>query len=293
MGDFLAYLGHINIDINLRVDVIPQEGSTDVQKDTQINGGTLGNFCYVASRLGLPFDPYAAVAQSTQEKFLQDLSNRGLNLEHVQVFPEGRGPICYIANDGTTQAAFMSQGPMDEWKVSDTFDLAHNYEYVHFSTGPPEEYLKLARKCVSSKIVFDPSQEIRRYSDDMLSEFFSLSSMILCNEFESRRVFSMLGRDHGKTVIITRGSNEVELHHSGQRYIFSTIKRENVYDTIGAGDAFRAGLYAGLYRRMSIQEAVKMAIATASLAVLRPIPQFSSDWKEVSGMMADVPMRVD
>lgn len=292
MGGFLAYLGHINIDINLRVERIPEEGSVDVKNDSQVNGGTLGNFCFVASKLGLDFDPYAAVALSTHEKYIQELEALNFDLRHVEIFQQSRGPICYIANDGSKQAAFISQGPMNDWKPSETFDFSRNYEYVHFSTGPPKEYLKLAKMCKSSKVVFDPSQEIHKYSESELAEFISLSTMILCNEFESRRVFSLLGKEQGKTVIVTRGSNEVELQHSGQRYFFSTIKREDVYDTIGAGDAFRAGLYAGLYRGMPIQESVKSAIVAASLAVLKPIPQFSSDWKEVSGMMKQVPMHI-
>lgn len=292
MGRFLAYFGHINIDVTLKVPNIPREGSVDVSADTQVNGGTLGNFCYVASKLGLQFDPYAAVAMSTHDKYIQELKALDLDIQHIEVFDNARGPTCYIASDGSRQAAFISQGPMNEWKPSETFDHSQGYEYVHFSTGPSKEYLKLAKKSGISRVVFDPSQEIYKYSEHELDEFISLSSMVLCNEVESDTVFPFLRDDHGKIVIVTRGSKGVELYHSGQQFIFSTIRRENTYDTIGAGDAFRAGLYAGLYRRMPIQEAVKAAIVTASLAVLKPIPQFSSDWKEVSGMISQVQTNV-
>ncbi|EQD36007.1 ribokinase-like domain-containing protein, partial [mine drainage metagenome] len=200
----------------------------------QVYGGTLGNFALIASRFELDFDPYAAVSSETHSDYLKLLASRGLNLDHVKVFPNSRGPFCYIASDRNNQLAFINQGPNIEWKPSLESSLFDGYRILHFTTGPRHEYLKIARRS-SADIVFDPSQEIYLYSEKELKEFISLSKIVMCNEQEYDLIKESVDFSDPPTIIKTMGSRGVQVLDNGGTVTIPARKVDNHYDTVGAG----------------------------------------------------------
>ncbi len=284
MKTFLAYLGHLNIDIIFNVPKLLSSGSITVENETQVYGGTLGNFAMVAAKLGLDFHPYAAVSSETHSSYLELLSSRGIDTSHVKVFDGVRGPFCYIASDRNKQLAFINQGPNRDWKPSLDNGLLDGYEILHFSTGPREEYLELARK-TGARIVFDPSQEARLYNDREMKEFLSLAEIVMCNEQEYELMSPSMSKDTPKTVIKTLGARGVEITNEGRKIEIRGKKVENIHDTIGAGDAFRAGFYAALYREKRLEKAVEAGIFTASAAIEAPIFDFSLRWDDIEKLL--------
>jgi len=264
---FLAYFGHINIDVLISVDSIPREGSVNVKDLKQRFGGTAGNFAMIAQRLRIPFDVYSAVGMKTHRDYLAMIDGMGIDTGHVEKFGDESGPICYIATDGKRQVAFMHQGPMEKWKPQ----LTDEYEYVHFSTGP--NYLAIARN-IRSRIIFDPSQEIHRYSGDELREFHELSYMSIFNEHEYRVFREMTGLSSPKTTtIVTNGERGSSLFMDGKRYDFPAIPSSG--DTVGAGDSFRTGLYLALYNRRSMEKAMIYGTIIAHHVIDDGIENFS------------------
>jgi sugar/nucleoside kinase (ribokinase family) len=62
-----------------------------------------------------------------------------------------------------------------------------------------------------------------------------------------------------------------------------------IVDTTGAGDAFRAGFYAGLFRRKELSECAKLGAATASFVIeergsLTNIPSWERVEERASGI---------
>jgi sugar/nucleoside kinase (ribokinase family) len=58
-------------------------------------------------------------------------------------------------------------------------------------------------------------------------------------------------------------------------------KARTIVDTTGAGDAFRAGFYAGLYRKRELRDCARLGAATASFVIeergsLTNIPSWES-----------------
>ena len=71
-----------------------------------------------------------------------------------------------------------------------------------------------------------------------------------------------LGVEH---VLLTRGEKGVLwVSAEGARVI--PALRVNVLDTVGAGDAFNAGLAVGLSEKRSMAEAISLGVTTASLS---------------------------
>ncbi|MCL4451377.1 MAG: carbohydrate kinase family protein [Candidatus Thermoplasmatota archaeon] len=283
MKKFLAYLGHINIDIIFRVPKLVSSGSVPIEDERKVFGGTLGNFALIASRFALDFDPYAAVSSETHSEYLKLLESRGLNLEHVKVFQDTRGPFCYIASDRNNQLAFINQGPNLVWKPSRESSLIDGYKILHFTTGPRDEYLKIARQS-HSVIVFDPSQEIYLYSKNELSEFISLSDIVMCNEEEYELIKENLNDNDSPTIIKTMGSRGVEVFDKGNKVSVKARKVEGHYDTVGAGDAFRAGFYSAYLKYNDIPKAVMYGNIVASEVIRLPVIDFDEPWSKIESI---------
>jgi len=100
--------------------------------------------------------------------------------------------------------------------------------------------------------MYDPSQQILRLEPDMLRRGIEHCHTLAVNEYE----WDLLTRKTGlsqedvlgrvKLLARTLGKDGAELFADGQRYAIPIFPTENVTDPTGVGDAFRAGLLAGL-----------------------------------------------
>lgn len=280
----LAYLGHVNIDRILTVKRLPETGSEEVISTREVNGGTAGNFAIVAARLGMKFDLYSAVSNKSHHSYIQYLEGLGVDCGLLER-SDRYGPVCTIVSDGAEQIAFMDQGPMSEWNASSSFKLDRSYDWVHFSTGPPGEYLRIAEAVKGrTRITFDPGQEINyRYDKDTVKKFTDLSDLVICNSSELDRIASLLGirrkdvLEHLPDTIVTMGSGGVEFSISGKREHLDPVIPERVVDTVGAGDAFRAGFYFGLNTGKNIVQSIRIGQNVASSVIASSPSTFNPD----------------
>lgn len=270
----LAYFGHVNIDRILTVNRIPSEGSQPVVATSEVFGGTAGNFAIVAAKLGLAFDLYSAVSTGTHGKFISYLESLGVDPKFLSV-TDGYGPVCTIVSDGREQIALMDQGPMLSWTPSSSFRFGNEYDWVHFSTGPPDEYLKIAQKLAGkTRIAFDPGQEVHyRYDRKQVSDFLELSDLVLCNRSELSKMSSILGVPEDRILdslpdtIVTSGERGVDFKISGKIGHMNSVPVTKVADTVGAGDAFRAGFYFGLAAGKEIMQSINIGQMVASTVI--------------------------
>lgn len=244
---FLTVVGHVNIDIVFNVNEIPSFGSEEVKSIERRLGGTGANIARFASVLGTPVELISRISTSFPEDLLRPLKRENLKLTLERDGAEG--PICYIADAKENQVAFMFQGPMNA--IGKSYDLAS--DYCHFATSNPDWILKLMSTC-KGKSVLDPGQEIRyRWERDKLVEAVKRSDLIILNEAEFNYLSSFVGLDPDRT-IVTLGRKGVMFSHE----TFETDLITSV-SSLGAGDAFRGGFYAALYRGKDIKEAIVCA----------------------------------
>lgn len=285
---FLGLFGHFNIDITLRVPFLPTKGSVNVLSEDTVFGGTAGNFSIVASSLDIPFVPISAVSLKSHAEYLRYLSEKGIDTSGIVVAEDGFGPVCYSVTDGSEQIYYLNQGPMNFPFSSKLNENWNRFDYLHFGTGPPEDYLEVLRTATRSVRVFDPGQEISyRYSKETLQSFIKYSNLVLVNSFEKEKMKSLLQISEedlftmGKKFIVTNGKEGVEFYHGNKITKIRSPKIDRPFDTIGAGDAFRAGLYMGLHEGKSMEEAIAIGNIVASEAIKRPITEFKLTKDEV------------
>ena len=279
---FLAFFGHLNIDVQMSVPRLPEYGeSVNVKSLSENFAGTAGNFAFIANSLGLNFDLYSAVSKNTHSGFIKILKERNINIDNIKIFNNEMGPICYLPSDGNEQIAYMYQGPFYKWKPSKYFEY-DNYKYLHIGTGPADEYIKIVNKNIKSKVIFDPGQEIWYiYNGEKAIKIIDKSYMIMMNNNEFNYLLKIINKtrddllDKVKYIIVTQGSNGTVLYSHNREKHFPSINTEEVYDTIGAGDSFRAGFYSGIFNNYSIEDSIIIGNITASYAIRNKIIDFN------------------
>lgn len=291
-SSFLAFFGHVNIDVSIRVPVLPKVGSINATGVSENYGGTAGNFAMVANRLGLDFDLYSAVSTKSHSSYLSYMKESGISTDHLTITGESYGPVVYITSDGNDQVAYIFQGPMEKWEPS--LDKGKEYKWVHISTGPPEGYSGLLSSMGGSRFVFDPGQEIHyRYSGEEASRFMERADLFIGNDAEMEKLSSLTGMSVDDivssvgTAIITRGTRGITLMGKEGNSDFSILPARKVHDTIGAGDSFRAGFYYGLSRGMGMQDAIGLGAVVSSRAVEEPMTSFRLSGPEAEALYRD------
>ncbi len=287
-NNFLAFFGHVVMDVTIRVDRLPTIGTVGVNKMEQNFGGTAGNFAMVAAKLGYPFHLFSAVSLKTHSDYIAFLEKIGADTSHLVLDMEDMGPIGYAVTTGEEQIFYFYQGPMGH-PIHDRLNIKSlDYRYVHFGTGLPEDYMKFSKMTQNSRIVFDPGQEISyRYNAENLEPLLETAYLTILNNSEYEKAASILGvsgedfLESYKNLIVTEGKKGSTFYSNGKFKSFPALVVEKPYDTIGAGDAFRAGFYYGLYLGKDIDDSIIMGSITSSQALKKPFRDFSLNGAQI------------
>ena len=278
MRPFLSVYGHVSIDQIISVKEFPEDNtSVDVLEKTVKMGGTATNIAVIAASLGTPTAVCAFVGTDFPKEFEDTLKEKKVMIDELIKLKDHYTSMAMIINNSNmVQKVLFMQGPQG---CASTLGMeltknAKRSEYVHFSTGEPRYYLELMDKLRGhGKIVFDPAQEIHeKWSGGLFEKAFERSDILFCNEFEARSVMRYLNVDEFSKIrkeiaICTKGSKGSEAYFDGRKVEVPVIRSERVKDPTGAGDAYRAGFYSGLFRKYSPEESLIIASATSSFIV--------------------------
>lgn len=180
--------------------------------------------------------------------------------------------------------AVIDQGPMKmETKLPILQYSVRNSELVHLGTGRPKYYARIAALAadLGRTIAFDPAQEIHYvYTPAVFRELLRRSTYFFGNEAEilqARRFVRAASTEGLLTfvpfVIATRGSKGSTVYSRDGRMPIPRARPTRVVDVTGAGDAYRAGFYAGLSRGLDLRRCGILGSTVASFVVEAKGPQ--------------------
>ncbi|MDR2866954.1 MAG: PfkB family carbohydrate kinase [Methanomassiliicoccaceae archaeon] len=276
---FLSVYGHITIDQIMAVDEFPPNSvSVNVlSKDMRI-GGTGTNIAVTAASLGVPTALCGFVGNDFPKVFTDIITSKGVITDEFITMDGQCTAQALIVNDfNKEQRVFFYQGP--QGSASDTNIVlkknAGMSKYVHFSTGEPDYYINIMRsvKDRDRNIAFDPAQEIHKvWNREKFMTALKLSDIFFCNKYESASALkytesSSLSEIKAKMAVCTEGAAGSEMYVNGKVTKIPVIKARRTVDNTGAGDAYRAGFYAGKYNGHSDIDSLIIGAATASFAV--------------------------
>jgi len=276
----LGVFGHVNIDYIMDVPKLPHPNSSiEVANVKRLFGGTGANIAATASSLGVKTALASFVGEDFPADFKQYLSQAGLDITDLKEVEGQSTPTCRILTDPEqNQMGIMDQGPM---ALMDEYDIArHTVEssdIIHIGTGRPEYYRKvmaLARE-LGKKIYFDPAQEIHYvYQAQIFKELLEMADLLFVNESELETALKYLNKgdktdllDHVDTLIVTLGKNGSQIMTATEIIKIPRIEPSIFKDPTGAGDAYRAGFYAGSSRNLGLEKCGSLGAAAASFAI--------------------------
>ena len=205
---------------------------------------------------------------------------------------------CFITTDlDDNQITAFFPGAMARAADIDLRAL-EDLEHVVVAPDSPdgmETHIAQARE-LGVKLVFAPAQQIPSIGDETLIAGLDAAWLVVGNDYELELVRNRTGRSvadlaERSIVALTQGAHGSRLHAGGEVVEVAAVPPLRVVDPTGAGDAYLAGLMAGLRRDLDLASAGRMASLAATYAVEHQGPQahrftpaeFTARYREVFG----------
>jgi adenosine kinase len=244
-------------------------------------GGVGGNISYNLALLGVRPTLLGAVG-SDFGAYRQELESLGVDVSQILTFDDQLTASAFmIADMKSNQIASFYPGPSEEATQIDAKALGDQVSYGLVGATGPETMRKHTRElgAASCKMIYDPAFQIILLSGEDLIEGIENAWAVIGNDYE----FAMLERKTGlgpdaiaercESVIITYGEHGSELRRNGLCARVPAAPTRGVKDPTGAGDAYRAGLLAGLLLEQDLQILGRIAGLAAVHAVEHVGPQ--------------------
>lgn len=298
---YLCVFGHTNLDYIMLLPRLPEPNtSIQVVEERRFFGGTGANVARIAATLGVPTALSSFVGEDFPHDYLDALKASGVNTGDLRVKRGYLTPVCWTMSDpGHNQITIMNQGPMgDAARFGLEEGALRASEVIHICTGRPEYYIKAVELAseLGKLVAFDPGQEIHYvYDAEWFRRVFEGSQLFFCNRKELEVAKGYMGVqsiddlfDHVETIVLTLGKEGSKVVTADGEIEIPSIEPSEVRDTTGAGDAYRAGFYAGMYRGLPVERCALAGAAAASYAIESVGPQTRiPSWEMVEERMGD------
>jgi fructokinase len=254
------------------VDLVPKRGTGDYRASL---GGSPFNVAVGLARLG---NPTALMARLSDDGFGQMLraaaQSEGIDLSAAPRAPEHTTlAIATVDDAGQVAYDFYLEGTADwQWTADELRDVPAGSEVVHFGSiaawTPPgceriDEFIRDVRARGGVLISYDPNIRPgivgpRRAAVELVERSVRCAHVVKASREDIAWLYPDRSADDvaahwtelgAVLVVLTDGANGASAHRRGEAPLRRPGRRVAVVDTIGAGDAFAAGLLTGLIRR--------------------------------------------
>lgn len=279
--NFLGVFGHVAIDTLATVNQFPEPNNCEavLERKTAF-GGTGANLALLASHLGVKTALASFVGDDFPEQFRKILIEGEIDLTDLITIEAGRTPsIFLVSDDEHNQIGYVDQGVMVDQDGYQLLDhTISSSEIIHVGTGRPGYALRVCERAeeLGKRVAFDPAQELHYvYTPDSFREVLPHANMFFCNERELGHALEYMDLNDPQellefidSVVVTMGGDGSRIYHRDEELIaIPSVCPNRVVDTTGAGDAYRAGFYAGLSRGHPMEECGRLAASAASFIV--------------------------
>ncbi|MBX7171518.1 MAG: carbohydrate kinase [Pyrinomonadaceae bacterium] len=239
-------------------------------------GGAPANFAYVSKQLGNNGNILSRVGRDDFGKeILEQLKNKNLSNGHIQIDAKNQTGVVKVAiENGQPSYEIVENVAWDFLELTEKWlEIAQESHAVCF--GSLAQRNEISRNTIREFVgltkglrIFDVNLRQNYFSEDILQKSLILANVCKMNHEELpivAELFEVKGKDVIETaqnlrqkfdlklLCVTRGSNGSLLITENDLSEFAGLKI-TVADTIGAGDAFTAGMTHGILRNWKLDK---------------------------------------
>lgn len=252
-------------------------------KKQEFPGGTAGNIALWLQEERLKCSVFSAWGRDLLPKgYHEKLVNANVDLRGT----EGEfTACCYAVSDPLHQQLIIWQP--NSYSCNETQNLSDFYEiseleafdYVIFAAGSPvstkRHMAEFRQYNQTATVLFDPGQMTPFFMTEDFKACVELSNFVLGNDIEGQHFDTYMADGWPDKIerIITLGDRGARYWAEDEWHYVDPVEVEPVVETTGAGDAFRAGLLAGLVQNKNLAEAVAEGSKLGAQCVQLPAGQ--------------------
>ncbi|MCF8548498.1 MAG: ribokinase [Pontimonas sp.] len=280
----IAFVGGFGVAETMRVDVAPGPGETVTGGVLAVGpGGKASNQAVQALRLGEEALLISAVGRDSAAQIGRDLwVAEGVDDRGVISLDESTMVGFIIVDSQGENRISLAPGALDSatpYSCASALDLIGECDVVvvSFELNPAVGFEALRRSRDAGKLTVCNTAPAIEIPEDVLS----CIDYLVPNESEARAIAEIMGwgvdsiesiaetfRAHGvRNVIITLGGEGVFFCSEKEASRLGSLTPSQVVDTTGAGDSFIGALAVSIGSGREIHDAIRFAMAAASLAV--------------------------
>lgn len=242
-------------------------------------GGTGANIAYGLGILKIKSTLFSVAGKDFNPVFLNHLKKYGIDLK-VYVDKNAKTAVFSVVEKAKSKNREIWQpnayAEIENIKLSFLLNKKDflKIKIAIFSPGTPlsaanhlKEFNKNTKK--GSIAIFDPGQMTDCYSQKQFKECCALSDILILNELEFKQSNKKLNGQllkifKNKILIQTLGDRGSIIYQNGKIIFIRAVKPKRVVNVVGAGDAYRAGLIYGLFKKMTLEESCRLGARMAS-----------------------------
>jgi len=272
--------GGICVDNIIHVPYMPTPGiaTTPTHQQFQLGGGATQTAVWLASwDVPVALSGNAIGTDAYAETILEELRDyKTFDMSQIQQQNDVNTPYTralvppsgdrYLIEFGYDTAPMC---PAEDIKLDQIEILTVNFYY----NNTERETSKLAHRAHTEGItviasdILDDNNHLFAVSDILINSRAVMEKKLPTTDHYEYSI--ALQAKHGGIVITTDGENQVWVVCENGKTFSVDVPEVDVYDTTGAGDAFRAGVVYGQLHGWALEDSIKLAVASGTLQVER------------------------
>lgn len=235
-------------------------------------GGNGGNIVSTMALLGQKPVLYSALGKDG-DAYMQRLRAMDLPVSGIELFGDVPSTTIFFLVDACRKEIAMYIRGASERRAFHADSIPADIECFHVGPSLPTLAKDVLSYASSKKAlsIFDPGQDVYCFTGDDLEHCMRQSTYTIMNLQESEFALSRIAADTARNTfrITTCGKEGVCLEHEQYREMIPACHLPfTPAQTVGAGDAFRAGLLTGFAQGRTVQESARLGSGVASLILL-------------------------
>jgi adenosine kinase len=244
----------------------------DLQKR---RGGVAGNYAHNLVLLGYPAAVLATAGTDATE-YRDWLAARGVDCRGLRLLEGELSATGFTTTDmDDNQLTGYYGGAMWRAAMLGLDDGPPSVEAVIIGPNDPGAMKRLVHECRERgiKFVFDPAHQLPMMSADDVTDSTRGAWIVIGNDYELKLIEERTSRDEkgllelAEIVVTTLGRHGSRIATRKQTVEIPAAPSIRESDPTGAGDAYRAGLVAGLLRGLELDAAGRVASLAATYVI--------------------------